>query len=195
METTVTPEAATIEDVAFSQFESHFDPGEGGSNPQEMMVRQMISSGNMGTTTGLFGVVDPQHFLITTGSDDNVTPAAVKAVKANDTALATDKRYTANAGELPKQNLGELYVSIDQIMKSGLAYMKANSGGAGMDINIPPDVEPFAFSLSTDADSGLRIDGYLPSQTIQTIVSAGIQVQMMMQGGGPGAQPQQNGAL
>lgn len=195
MNTSVTPDATTIEDVSFSHFESHFDPGEGGSSQQEMMARQLITSSNLGTQTGLFGVVDPQHFLVTAGSDDKVTPAAVKAIKSNDTALATDKRYTANAGELPKQKLGELYVSIDQLMKSGLAFMKANSGGPGVDINIPPDVEPFVFSLTTDADAGLRFDGYLPSQTIQTIVSAAIQVQMMMQGGGPGAQPGQNGAL
>ena len=195
MNTSVTPDATTIEGVSFSHFESQFDPGEGGSSQQEMMARQMIASSNMGSQTGLFGIVDPQHFLVTAGSNDKVTPAAVKAIKSNDAALATDKRYTANSGELPKQKLGELYVSIDQLMKSGLAYMKANAGGAGVDINIPPDVEPFVFSLTTDTDSSLRVDGYMPSQTIQAMVSAAIQVQMMMQGGGPDAQPGQNGAL
>jgi len=82
--------------------------------------------------------------------------------------------------QLPQQRLAAFYVGLDQIATTAANYAKA----FGMPVNfqLPPDLPPAGVALST-TENTIRGDGFLPTQTVQSIIAAGMQTYMQMQGG------------
>ena len=107
--------------------------------------------------------------------------------KAGTDVLSTTPAVQATAKQLPKQRVAAFYVALDQIATTVANYAKA----FGMPINfqVPADLPPVGFTFASDG-SALRGDWHVPSQTLQSLVAAGMQTYMQMQGGqqpgGPG---------
>ena len=78
-------------------------------------------------------------------------------------------------------------MALDQIAVSVANYAKA----FGMPINfqVPANLPPVGFTFASDG-SALRGDWHVPTQTMQSIIAAVLQVKMQMEGGqqpgGPG---------
>lgn len=77
----------------------------------------------------------------------------------------------------------ELYIPIDQIVATAMNY--ARMFGAPLNVQLQPDLPPIGFVSRSDG-TATRFDGYVPTQLVQQLVSAGMQVWMQTQGGGPG---------
>jgi hypothetical protein len=73
---------------------------------------------------------------------------------------------------------------MDQIAKTIAAYAKQLMGGAP-EFGLPDDLPPIGITMSVEGPA-MRVDGYVPTQLVQAMISAGMQVMMQMQGGGQG---------
>lgn len=188
VETTLTPNAKTVEGVAFTEFTTDAQPGSAPPKTTvEAVVQQVLANMQMQNQSGLFGVIDPQHFLLSSGGTDEMLASAVKAAKANENALAENEQFAQAGKTLPKERLGVVYVPLDVAIAS--AVQLANANGMQVSIEVPPDLVPFAFTATTESNSTFRVDGYLPSETLQALVAAGLQIQMQMQQNQQGGQP------
>ena len=108
--------------------------------------------------------------------------AAVNAVKANQDTLSQLPQVQAVNANLPQQNrLGVFYFPIDNLVNTGVTY--AQRFGMPVKLQIPPNLPPVGFAASTDGNA-LKFDSYIPSQLVQSLVAAGMQAFMAMQGGG-----------
>jgi hypothetical protein len=52
-------------------------------------------------------------------------------------------------------------------------------------VQLPPDLPPIGETISTDA-STIKLDAYVPTPLVQSLVAAGMQAFMQMNGGGGG---------
>ena len=80
------------------------------------------------------------------------------------------------------------YVPLDLWATTGFGYAKMF--GIDMGVVLPDNLPPMGTTLSTDG-TAIRADTYVPSQLIQALTAAGMQVYMKTQN--PGNQPPPNG--
>lgn len=188
---TVTPNAKTVEGVAFDQTKTTFHFA--ANNPQAAQAQQMMTlmygpdGMNMYT-----GKIDDNHVLVVSGASDEVIAKAVKAAKAGEDALDKQEQLKAVNAQLPGNRLGVMYFPIDNLVMTGVSYAK--QFGMPIQVQLPPNLPPIGTALSADGNA-YRVDGYVPAQLVQSLVSAGMQAFMAMQGGGGGQQPGGPGGL
>src|SRR5207249_3181030 len=79
----------------------------------------------------------------------------------------------------------EMYISVDNLVATGAAYAK--QFGMPVNLPLPPNLPPVGMTASTQANTA-RFDTYIPSQLVQSMIAAGMQMFMALQGGAqPGA--------
>jgi hypothetical protein len=185
----ITANAKTVGGVAFDQVQTTFNFG--ADNPQAAQAQQMIAIlyGPEGMNM-LSGKTDEKHVVVTTGANDELIAKTVTAAKGNEDALAKLEQIKAVDAQLPGNRLMVMYVPLDNLISTGVSY--ARQFGMPVNVQLPPNLPPIGGSLSTEG-SAYRMDGYLPAQLVQSLVSAGMQAFMAMQGGG--AQPGGPGGL
>ncbi|MGD0388641.1 MAG: hypothetical protein ABSC42_06755 [Tepidisphaeraceae bacterium] len=189
---TFTRDAKTVDGVSFDEVKAPINLN--GQNPQQMQAMQFISMiyGPQGPDA-FTGVVNDQNLLTVMGLDDAGISAAIAAAKAGDDPLAKIGAVKAVSSELPAQRCGAVYVPLDLWVTTGFGYAKMF--GIDMGVTMPDNLPPMGSTLSTDA-SAVRLDTYLPSQLLQAMTAAGMQVYMKTQnhqppnnGGNGGAAP------
>ena len=178
---TLTPKAKTLDGVTFDSVTTTMTPDP--QNPMAQQQAQMLALmyGPNGMTQ-FFGV-DGDHLLAVTGISDPVLSTAIASAKTGDAPLAALDAVKKVAANLPTNRMAEIYVPLDQIVSTGLTYAK--QFGFAMPVQLPPDLPPIGETVSTDA-STMKIDSYVPTPLVQSLVAAGMQAFMQMNGGGGG---------
>jgi hypothetical protein len=175
-----TASAKTLDGVSFDQIVTKVDPNAQDPNAaQQAQIMQMIY-GPQGAVVN-YGVMGDK-LLVASGVNDQVLSAAIAAAKANQAPLADNDKVKAVAAQLPKQRVMAVYIPVDEIVTTALSYAK--QFGFAMNVQLPPDLPPVGMTTGTDG-SAIRIDSHIPTTLVQSLVAAGMQAAMQMQGGGP----------
>jgi hypothetical protein len=184
-----TKDSKTVDGISFDEIKSQINLN--GQSPQQMQAMQMITMmyGPQGPDA-FTGVIDDHTMLTVMGLDDAGISAAITAAKAGDDPLAKTSAVKSVSSQLPAQRFAVMYVPLDLWATTGFGYAKMF--GVDMGVTLPENLPPMGTTLSTEG-SAVRCDTYVPSQLIQALTSAGMQVYMKTQnpppnqgGGAPG---------
>jgi hypothetical protein len=198
---TYIPAAKTVDGVSFDELKSEINMN--GKTPQEMQMAQIMTMiyGPLGPTA-FMGVVNDQTLLTIMGLDDAGISSAIAAAKAGDDPLAKTSAVKSVAAQLPPQRIAVWYVPLDLWATTGFGYAKMF--GIDMGVTMPENLPPMGTTVSTDG-TAVRADTYVPSQLMQALAAAGMQVYMKTQnvgqqpnapqggGGGGGGAPAPGG--
>jgi hypothetical protein len=180
MKFTSTPNAKTIDGVTLDQFSATFNGQPATPQEQQMMMIMKMIYGPNGMT-GYVGATGPDQVIGVVGGNDELLASAVAAAKTNSDALAKGPAAKVTAG-LPQNRIAAFYVQIDTIATTVLDVMAARGMPGG--VKLPPNLPPLAGAIDTDG-TAIRADGYIPAQTVQSLIAAGMQMWLQnMQGGG-----------
>jgi hypothetical protein len=186
---TYTKDSKIVDGVSFDEMKTQVNlPGQ---SPQAMQMMQFMNLiyGPQGPDA-FTGVVDDQTLLMVMGLDDAAISSAIAAAKAGTDPLAKTSPVKTVASELPAQRFAVMYIPLDLWATTGFGYAKMF--GIDMGVVLPDNLPPMGTTLSTDG-TAIRADTYVPSQLIQALTAAGMQVYMKTQNvGGGGGQPQNN---
>ncbi|HWB53499.1 MAG TPA: hypothetical protein VG722_04875, partial [Tepidisphaeraceae bacterium] len=105
---------------------------------------------------------------------------AIEAIKANADPLGAQPALKDVMANLPSHRLLTVYVPLDQIAMTGATY--ARQFGMPLNLQLPPNLAPIGMTAGTE-QSAIRLDSFIPSQTVQSLIAAGMQAYMAMQGG------------
>jgi hypothetical protein len=184
---TYTRDSKTVDGISFDEMKSTINLN--GQNPGQMQAMQMITMmyGPQGPDA-FTGIVDDHTMLTVMGLDDTAISAAIAAAKAGDDPLAKTSSVKAVSSQLPAQRIAVMYTPLDLWATTGFGYAKMF--GIDMGVTLPENLPPMGTTLSTEG-SAIRCDTYIPSQLIQALTSAGMQVYMKTQNPPPnqGGQP------
>jgi len=181
MKASFTANAKKVGDVSFDQITNAFDADAAKDNPQMAMAEQMMKVMYGPNGMQMFSGVVGDKLVVASGVSDEMLKSAVDAVKSN---APLNNQMSGIAGvtkQLPPQRMAEGYVALDQIIATGVAF--ANQNGMNFQLNLPPDLPPIGWSVAVDG-SAVRLDHYMPTQLIQSLVAAAMQIGQQMGGGG-----------
>jgi len=184
VKTTVKPAAKTLEGVTLDSFTAtvNMQP----QTPQEQQAAFMLQMlyGPKGMT-GYSGVVGADKVVTVAGGDDALLTSALQSAKNGSDALGKGVASKVAAG-LPQNRLGVFYLPIDTIATTVLDVMAARGMPGG--VKLPPNLPPLAWALDSEG-SAIRVDGYIPAQTVQSLIAAGMQMWLQGMNGGGAGQP------
>jgi hypothetical protein len=184
---TYTKDSKIVDGISFDEMKGQINMN--GQSPQAMQAMQFINLiyGPQGPDA-FTGVVNDQTLLTVMGLDDAAISTAITAAKAGTDPLAKTSAVKTVSSELPAQRFAVMYVPLDLWATTGFGYAKMF--GIDMGVVLPDNLPPMGTALSTDG-TAVRADTYIPSQLIQALTAAGMQVYMKTQNvGGP---PQNGG--
>jgi hypothetical protein len=179
---TFTPNAKTVDGQSFDSMTTVVtpDPSSPMAQQQAQIMALMYGPSGMTMLTGANG----DHFIAATGVSDAQLSALIATSKTGDAPLAALDPVKKVAAELPTNRAAELFIPVDQIVTTGLTYAK--QFGFAMPVQLPPDLPPIGETISTDGGT-VKVDSYVPTSLVQSLVAAGMQAFMQMNGGGGGA--------
>lgn len=180
-----TPAAKTVEGIAFDQYQMKmtFDP----ASPEGAQINQMMTFmyGPEGMT--FYGApITNKNFLLVSGLSDENLAAVVASAKTGENLLGKIEGVKMVAAQLPEERSFEMYVPLDNVVTAAVGY--AQQFGMPFKFQLPPGLPPIGISAGAEG-AAIRGDVYVPIQLLSSLVSAGIQAFMQMQGqqpGGPG---------
>ncbi len=182
MKTTITKGVKTVDGVSFDSIKSDVDPA--ANNGAAAQAQQMMSFvyGPDGATI-LLGVANDHTLVGAIGADDALLGSTVEAAKANKDVLTAQVK--AVDAELPKARAAAAYLDLAQFVTTGLSYARAM--GVNMPVQLPANLPPVGMSVGAEPDAAaLRMDGFLPTSLMQSLVQAGFQMYLQMPHGGGG---------
>jgi hypothetical protein len=183
MTTTYTANAKQLDGISFNEFKIQFDASATGNMQARQAARMMRMMYGPDGMVGFTGVVDPKHLVTGIGAGDDVLTHAVDAVKANQDPVGTLDELKDVQANLPAQRLAVFYVPLDQIAMTGANY--ARQFGLPLNLQLAPHMAPIGATVATE-QSAIRLDSFIPTQTVQSLIAAGMQAYMAAQGGGGG---------
>ncbi|MGH7176240.1 MAG: hypothetical protein ACREJC_02565 [Tepidisphaeraceae bacterium] len=176
--TTFTPAAKVLDGVSFDNISTVFNMN--AQDPMGMQQAQIMAMlygpGGVNVLMGPAG----DNLIMASGVRDPILSATIKAIKENAAPLADLPGVKSVSANLPKIRAAALFVPVDEIVNTGLTYAK--QFGAGLQVQLPPDLPPIGFTISTEGTAA-KIDAYVPSTLVQSLVAAGMQAAMQMRGG------------
>lgn len=180
---TYTPNVKQIDGISFDQNTVHVEVT-GPQTPQQLQASRMmkIMYGPNGVI-GLVGTIDSKHAVYGIGVSDDLLTKAIEAVKTHSDPMGTQAELKDVQANLPKERIAVFYIPLDQIAASGAEY--ARQFGMPLNLQLPPGLPPIGVTAGTE-QSAVRLDSFVPSQLVQSLVAAGMQAYMGMQGGGGG---------
>ena len=190
--TKVTPNARTVDGVSFTQFSTQMNMN--ADTPGAMQAQQFMTIfyGPNGLTLNN-GVVDPHTLLITSGGDDTFLSGAIASAKKDDDLIGVTDPIKLVDAQLPSAKTGAFYLPLDAIVGTAVTY--ARQFGFATPVQLPPNLPPIGMAFGTEA-SAVRVDSFVPTPLVQSLVQAGMQIYMQMHGGGGnGAAPSGGGGL
>lgn len=182
MKTTFTANAKNIDGVSLNQMQTSFSAPAGQKpNPQMAQMQQMMAvMYGPGGVNVLAGQVNDKTVIAAMGVADDTISKLIASAKTGDDKVAASPIVAETRKNLPPNRMIEAYVALDQIATTLASYAKA----FGMPINfqLPPDLPALGATISTEG-AALRGDAFIPAQTLQSLIAAGMQTYMQMQGG------------
>ena len=85
--------------------------------------------------------------------------------------------------QLPQKRFFEQYVALDNIIGAG--WRAVHTAGLPVKVKVPADLPPLGITAGNDG-SAVGGDVYVPSQTVQSLIAAGIEAFQQFQKGGKG---------
>ena len=179
---TVTKDAKTVDGVHFDQIKSEVDPN--ANNGQAAQVQQAMQYiyGPDGQSV-MLGAVNDKTVVQTMGLDEPLLAAAVAAAKADKDVLGGQVKSVD--AELPKARSAVVYVDLAQFLTTGLNYAKVM--GLNVPVQVPDNLPPLGVSVGSEPDAAaMRVDGFMPTSLMQSLIQAGFQIYLNVPHGGGG---------
>ncbi|MDB5292479.1 MAG: hypothetical protein JWL69_3720 [Phycisphaerales bacterium] len=176
----VTPNAKTIDGVKLDAFTMKMELDE--NDPRAAQAQQMMAMiyGPNGLG-GVIGAVDDKTLILTEGATDKLIADTIASARAGKDVLSDTPGVKAVSAQLPEGRVLVYYVALDNIVTSAVKY--AQGFGLQVKLKLPQNLPPLGVSASTDGPAA-RMDVFVPAQTVQSLVAAGIQAYTQMQNGG-----------
>ncbi|HSV14062.1 MAG TPA: hypothetical protein VLI90_07365 [Tepidisphaeraceae bacterium] len=177
--TTVTPNASTVDGVSFDEMKIAFD---GQAKTAQAMQAQQAMAFMYGPNGFIMrtAVIDPKTMVSIAGGNDELVSKVVAAAKADKDVLSQTDVVKGVDAELPKTRAFAMYIPLDTIVSTAVGY--AGKFGFPVPVQLPPNLPPIGVTAGTEG-SAYRVDGYVPTQLIQSLIQAGMQVYLQMRGG------------
>jgi hypothetical protein len=176
------PEGKTVGGVKLKTYKFNMEMDE--NNPQAAQMQQMMTfiygPNGMG---GAYGAVDPKTFIVVQGGTDKLITDTIASAKAGTDPLSKLAPVQAVNKQLPAERVLVEYVDLAQIVTSAVKYAQAFAPNVKM--QLPQNLPPIGISAGTSGGS-VRFDVHVPTSLLQSLVSAGMQTYMQIQGGGGG---------
>lgn len=177
--------ARTVGGVKLDEFTLDMKVADPAQQEQMKMVMGLIYG--PGGAGGVMGAVDNSTFITVQGANDKLLNDAVAAAKANKPNPQLIPNTAMVDKNLPENKFFVEYIALDNIART--AVKAGEQFGFPIKFNLPPNLPPVGFAAAAEG-SAVRMDLFVPTQTVQSIVAAGMQAFMQMQGG---QQPGQEG--
>jgi len=173
----VQPNAKQVDGVSMDTFSMQFkmDPNDPAAAQAQMMMNMMYGPNGM---SGFMGAVDERTYLAVVGGDEQLLTQSVASAKSKDAGLMGAAHIQAVSGQLPPQRGAVMFLALDNVIAEVVKF--AGMMGAQIPLRLPPDLPPVGMSIGTEGSS-VRVDAHISTTLIENLVSAGIQMQMMMQ--------------
>lgn len=173
-----TPNSKTIGGVSFDLVATKINVDQNDPQAAQMQqgIQMMYGPDGMNALVGVSG----DKMIMGMGVADEVLESVVAATKDNKDILGSADKVKNVASQLPKQRVGEVYIALDEIARTAGNY--AAMFGAPVDVQLPPDLSPVGIAIATEGPA-LRIDSFTPTDTLRSLVAAGMQAAMQMQQG------------
>jgi hypothetical protein len=174
---TYTSSAKTLDGVSFDEMKTSFNMNP--KNPAEAQAKTFITMlyGSDGMSVYM-GAINDNTVLYTMGLSDASMSGAIASAKSGEEPLAKTTAVKAVAAQLPTQRVAAVYIPLDVWASTGLLYAK--TFGMDMGVKIPDDLPPIGVTGATQG-SAVRYDSYVPTQLVQALTSAGMQLYMSFQ--------------
>jgi hypothetical protein len=181
MEMEFKPASRTVEGVAFDVLAMVANPNP--KTPEEAQMAQMMTMmygpGGMSYATG---VVDDSTVVMGLALSDANLTELVQAAKAGADPLGkTGSASSRTLAQLPKNSAAVAYIAVDEIAKTAIHYAK--QFGMPVNVAIPDDLAPVGLAITADG-TALHLSGHVPTELIQSLVAAALEVQGGRGGGG-----------
>lgn len=175
-------EKKTVDGADLDTYTTKFEFDE--NDPKGMQAQQMMAMlyGPNGLT-GSFGAVNDKTFVVAQGASDELLKQLIDSAKGGEDALSANEGVKMVSAQLPKHSSLVYYVELDNIVSTAVRY--AQGFGLPIKIKLPHDQPPIGVAVGSYGSS-IRVDSFVPAQTVQSLVAAGIQAYTQMQGGGQG---------
>jgi hypothetical protein len=185
---THTVNAMTVDGISFNAMVNNVPPPPANANAQTKRVyaqqqqAMAIFYGPKGFVMNYAPVGD--KLLVVTGLNEEAIKSAIAAAKSSAAPLESTDGYKEVSAKLPKQRIAVAYFDLAQLATTSLVYAK--QFGFAMPVQLAPGLPPIGAAVSNEAGTAIRCDVYIPKSLVQSMVAAGMQAAMQMQGG-PGA--------
>jgi hypothetical protein len=176
----VTPDAKTVDGVKLDSYsmKMEFDENDPTAAQAQQMMAMIYGPNGMG---GNIGVVNDKTLVVVQGGTDKLLSETIASAKAGKDVLSQTPGVKSVSAQLPEGRVLEYYVALDNIVTSAVKY--AQGFGLPVKLKLPQNLPPVGVSAGTDGPSA-RMDVFVPAQTVQSLVAAGIQAYTQMQNGG-----------
>jgi hypothetical protein len=183
---TLKPDAKTIGGVSFTQFEQKIEGGE--NDPAAMQAQAMMSMMyGPGGASAMYGKVDDKHLLSSVCVDDATLAAAITAIKGGADPLGKLVEVQMVNKNLPQKRNAAIYLSMDVLANTVVDAVGKFGGMQLPPLQLKPNLPPVGFTFGSEG-SAYRAEGFVPTEMLENLVGAVMQMQMHNQpanGGGP----------
>lgn len=179
----ITPNAKTVDGVSLDQITSAMPAPQTPQQQQAAFMLQMLY-GPKGPS-GYGGAVGADKYLMVMGGGDELLTTSIASVKGNSDPVGKGPAAEVSKN-LPQSRVGAFYLSVDQIAKTVFDFMAMQGMPAG--VKLPPNLPPLGGTVATEG-TAIRVDGYIPAQTVESMIAAGMQLYLQQQGGKAPGQP------
>ncbi len=177
------PAAKTIDGVSFDAYDISMkaDPNDPRAAQAQQMMAMVYGPNGMG---GVMGTVDEKTLVVVQGGSDKLLSEVIAAAKNPADHLSSSPGVKAVAAHLPEKRVLEYYIRVDQVVSSAVRY--AAGFGFPIKVRLPPNLPPIGVAAATDGPA-YRVDSFIPTQLVESLIAAGIEAYTNMQGGPGGA--------
>lgn len=181
---TYTKDSRIVDGISFDEVKGQVNVNN--QTPQAATIMQFMNLIYGAQGPDVFsGVVNDRTLLSVMGLDDTAFTAAIAAAKEGLDPLAKTSSVKTVAAQLPAQRCAAIYVPLDLWATTGFGYAKMF--GIDMGVVLPDNLPPLGATVSSDG-LAIRGDVFMPSQLIQALTAAAMQVYLKTQnvnGGNP----------
>lgn len=173
--------AKTVDGVSFDVLQMVQNPNP--KTPQEAQMAQMM--GMMYGPAGFaynIAAIDDATGVMTLGLADPQISTLIASAKAGTDEIGGQAHVQSTAKQLPEKSIGVMYIALDEFVRTGVNI--ARNFGMGANFDLPPNLPPIGSAMAADG-SVLKVDTHVPTELVQSLVAAYLQM-MQQQGGGPG---------
>jgi len=178
------PDDKTVDGVTFDHLQSNLamDPNDPKAAQAQQAIALLYGPNGIG---GYGGVADDTHYIMVSGGNDQLLSDLIASAKGGQDVISSRAPVAMVASHLSKNPVVFYYVFLDQIATS--ATKLAANFGFPIKLNLPDNLPPIGFSAATDGPS-IRLEGFIPTELVQNLISAGLKARQDMQAGNNGPQ-------